>query len=210
MSKNSLLRRWFGSRFQPEIIVPTPSCRGDPARPAPVYWANDLFLRRPISLAADMAESGRTSSPRTDRHGHSRPPLSAASRTSDSSGQARFANLFDSAAPASACPALHLAHPSERPRGDPDHAAARHPGRCEGFCAASRRLDCRAPRAAAEGRAVSPRHRGAAARRPAPDRASRRRARHGMDRDSGQRRADHLRDRRRRPPRAAGSRLSQA
>jgi hypothetical protein len=25
---------------------------------APVYWANDLFLRGAISLAADMAESG--------------------------------------------------------------------------------------------------------------------------------------------------------
>jgi len=31
---------------------------GANGRPAPVYWANDLFLRRAISLAADMAESG--------------------------------------------------------------------------------------------------------------------------------------------------------
>ena len=44
----------------------------------------------------------------------------------DSFGQARLANLFGSAAPASARAALHLAHSSKRPRSDPDHAAARH------------------------------------------------------------------------------------
>ncbi len=102
-----------------------------------------------------MAESGRTSAPRTCRYGHSRPPLSAACRTFDSFGQARLANLFDSAAPASARAALHLAHSSKRPRSDPDHAAARHARRRQGFRAASRRLDRRAPRPLAEGRAVS-------------------------------------------------------
>ena len=79
--------------FRLKIFVPAPSCRGCDERSAPVYWANDLFLRRAISLAADMAESGRTPDPRTGRHGHSRPPLSAARRTLSSPGQARLANL---------------------------------------------------------------------------------------------------------------------
>ncbi len=83
----------------------------------------------------------------------------------DSSGQARLANLFDPAAPASARAALHLAHSSKRPRSDPDHAAARHARRGQGFRAASRRLDRRASRPVAEGGAVSAGHRGAAARR---------------------------------------------
>ena len=117
------------------------------SRAAPVYWANDLFLRRAISLAADMAKSGRTPAPRTCRHGHSRAPLSAARRTFDSFRQARLANLLDSAAPASPRAALHLAHSSERSRSDLDHAAARHARRSQGFCAASWRLDRRASRA---------------------------------------------------------------
>ena len=179
-------------------------------RPAPVYWANDLFLRRAISLAADMAESGRTPAPRTDRHGHSRAPLSAARRTFSTPGQARLANLFDQAAPAPARAALHLAHSSQRPRSDPHHAAARHHRRRQGFRAASRRLDRRASRPVAEGGAVSSGHRGAAARRRAPDRASRRRARHGVDRNARQRRADHLRRRRRRAYRAPGARFPEA
>ena len=73
-----------------------------------------------------MAESGRTPAPRTFRHGYSRAPLSAACRTRDSFGQARLAILCDPAAPAPPRAALHLAHSSDRPRGDPDHAAARH------------------------------------------------------------------------------------
>ena len=73
------------------------------------------------------------------------------------------------------------------------------------FAQRARRLDRRAPRPVAEGRAVSTGHRGAVARRPAPDRASRRRARHGVDRNPRQRRADHLRGRRRRAYRAAGA-----
>ena len=157
-----------------------------------------------------MAESGRTSDPRNCRHGHSRPPLSAALRTFSSSGQARLANLLGPAAPASARASLHLAHSSERPRSDPDHAAARHHRRRQGFRAASRRLDRRASRPVAEGGAVSSGHRGAVARRRAPDRASRRSARHGLDRNARQRRADSLRRRRRRAYRAAGPRLPEA
>src|SRR5476651_316496 len=79
-------------------------------RSAPVSWANDLFLRRTISLAAVVAESGRTPDPRTCRHGHPRSSLSAARRACQTSGQARLANLFGSAAPAPARAALHLAH----------------------------------------------------------------------------------------------------
>ena len=150
-------------------------------RSAPVYWANDLFLRRAISLAADMAESGRTPAPRTFRHGYSRAPLSAACRTLDCFGQTRLANLCDQIAPASACAPLHLAHSSDRPRSDPDHAAARHDRGSKGLCAASRRLDRRASRPFAEGRTIPSGHRDSAARRAAPDRASRRRARHGVD-----------------------------
>ena len=157
-----------------------------------------------------MAESGRTPAPRTVRHGHSRAPLSAARRTRDSSGQARLANLCDSAAPASPRAALHLAHSSDRPRSDPDHAAARHARRSQGFRAASRRLDRRASRPFAEGGTVSDRHRRAAARRAAPDRASRRRARHGVDRNPRQRREDSLRRRRRRAYRPPRPRFSQA
>jgi hypothetical protein len=64
-------------------------------RVATVYWANDLFLRQVLSLAVDMAKSGRTLTPRTDRYGHSRATLSAARRTFASSRQARVANLLD-------------------------------------------------------------------------------------------------------------------
>ena len=53
-------------------------------------------------------------------------------------------------------------------------------------------------------------HRGAAARRSAPDRASRRRARHGVDRNPRQRREDSLRRRRRRAYRPPRPRLPQA
>src|SRR5487761_2586458 len=114
---------------------------GSVGGPAPVYWANDLVLRRAISLAADMAESGRTPDPRNRSHGHSRPPLSAALRTFSPSGPARLTNLFGSAAPPSARAPLHLAHTSKRPRSDPDHAASRHDRRRQGFRAASRRMD---------------------------------------------------------------------
>src|SRR6202041_2945476 len=176
----------------------------------PVYWANDLFLRRAISLAAVMAESGRTSYPRNCRHGHSRPPLSAALRAVYSPGQARLANLLGAAAPASARASLHLAHSSKRPRSDPDHAAARHAGRCEGLRAAARGLDRRPSRPVAEGSAVSTGHHRAIARRRAPDRASRRRARHGVDRDARERRADSLRRRRTRAYRPAGPRSFEA
>ena len=44
------------SRFQPQSV-------GSPGRQTPVYWANDLFLRRALSLAAVMAESGRSPAP---------------------------------------------------------------------------------------------------------------------------------------------------
>ena len=53
-------------------------------------------------------------------------------------------------------------------------------------------------------------HRGAVARRAAPDRASRRRARHGVDGNPRQRREDHLRRRRRRAYRPPRARFSQA
>src|SRR5471032_3268565 len=111
----------FGRIF---LLQPLPVEAG--SRFTPVYWANDLFLRRAISLAAVMAESGRTPDPRTCRHGHPRPSLQAARRACQTSGQARLANLFGPAAPAPACAALYLAHSSNRPRSDPDHAAARH------------------------------------------------------------------------------------
>ena len=205
---NSILEGPDRARFRPKFFLPAPSCRAADRRSAPVYWANDLFLRRAISLAADMAESGRTPDPRNRRHGHSRPPLSAALRAVASSGQARLANLLGPAAPAPARAALHLAHSSERPRSDPDHAAARHDRRRQGFRAASRRLDRRAPRALAEGGAVSSGHRGAAARRSAPDRASRRRARHGVDGNARQRRADSLRGGRRPSISSGGSTIT--
>src|SRR5580704_9721083 len=92
---------------------------------APVYWANDLFLRRALYLAADMAESGRTATPRNDRHGYPRAPVSAPRRTFDSFGQAWLASFRGSAAKAPACAPLHLTNPSDGSRGDPDHAATR-------------------------------------------------------------------------------------
>src|SRR5471032_2287205 len=95
----------FGQIF---LLQPLPV--GADNRSTPVYWANDLFLRRAISLAAVMAESGRTPDPRTCRHGHPRSSLSAARRACQTFGQARLANLFGSAAPAPARAALHLAH----------------------------------------------------------------------------------------------------
>src|SRR5215469_7160290 len=117
-----------GRKFRPKAHSVGPD-----SRRAPVYWANDLFLRRAISMAADMAESGRTAPPRTYRHGHSRAPVSAPRRTLDSSGQAWLASLCGPAETASARAALHLAHPSDRPRGDPDHASARPDRGGQGF-----------------------------------------------------------------------------
>ena len=116
-----------------------------------------------------MAESGRTPTPRTPRHGYSRPPLSAARRTRDSFGQARLASLCDPAAPAPPRAALHLAHSSDRPRSHPDHAAARHARGSQGLCAASWWLDRRPSRPFAEGCAVSGRHSRTVARCAAPD-----------------------------------------
>src|SRR6202142_769369 len=84
-------------------------------RSAPVYWANDLFLRRAISLAADMAESRRTPDPRNRRHGHARPPLSAALRTFSIAGQARLANLLGLAGPASGRAPVHPLHSTRGP-----------------------------------------------------------------------------------------------
>ena len=172
MNINSVLEGASGRVFQPKFLVPTPSCRG--RTPRPLYIGQMIcFCAERFHLAADMAESGRTLAPRTSRHGHSRASLSAALRTFPPSGQARLANLFGPAAPASARAALHPADPSERPRSDPDHAAARHHRRRQGLCAASRRLDRRASWPVAEGGAVSSGHRGPAARRRAPNRASR-------------------------------------
>src|SRR6266436_2975997 len=162
----------------------------------PVYWANDLFLRGAIYLAADMAESGRTITPRNDRNGYPRAPLSAPCRTVDSFGQTWLASIRDPIAPASARAPLYVANPSNRSRSHPDHAAARHDSRGEGLRAASWRLDRGAAWPSAEGSALPARHRGAAARRSAPDRASRGRTRHGVDGDARQRRADSLRRRR--------------
>src|SRR4030088_1625331 len=96
----------------------------------------------------------------------------------------RAPNFYGLAAPAPAWAALYLAHSSQRPRSDPDHAAARHHRRRQGFRAAPWRLDRRASRPIAEGGALSSGHRGAAARYAAPDRASRRRARHGVGRNA--------------------------
>src|SRR3954451_9707578 len=175
--------------------------------PTPVYWANDLFFRRAISMASDMAESGRTPDPRTSRHGHSRPPLSAALRTVDSSRQARLANLLGSTAPASPRAAIYVAHSSKRSRSDPDDAAARnHCGR-KGLRAASRRMDRRASRTVAKGGAVSSRHNRAVARCSPQDCASRGSARHCVDRNTRQRRADLVRGRLSRAHRAAGGGL---
>src|SRR5207248_1682355 len=92
---------------------------------APVYWANDLFLRRAISVAADMAASGRTPAPRTLRHGHPRAPLSAARRTRDSCRQARLPIFCDPATPAPPRAALYPAHSSDRPRGAQGFAEGR-------------------------------------------------------------------------------------
>src|ERR1700761_7827219 len=92
----------------------------------PVYWANDLFLRRAISLAAVMAESGRTLAPRNNRHGHTRAPLSAGLRTFSPFDQTRLPDLLGPAASAPARAPLHVADPSERPRSDPHHSSARH------------------------------------------------------------------------------------
>ncbi len=78
------------------------------------------------------------------------------------------------------------------------------------FAQLARRLDRRASRPFAEGRTVPSRHSGAAARRSAPDRASRRRARHGVDRNPRQRREDSLRRRRRRAHRPPRPRFPQA
>ncbi len=157
---------------------------------APVYWANDLFLRGAIALASDVAESGRASPPRTDRHGYSRPPLSAARRTFDSPGQTRLAIFRHSIAPAPAGASVHVAHPSNRPRSHSDDATARHSRRSQGIRTSSRRLDCRAPRAVAKGCALSVRHGGAVSWRSAPDRASRWPARDGVGGDPRQRRQD--------------------
>src|SRR5215472_3739762 len=110
----------------------------------PVYWANDLFLRRAISVATDMAESGGTALPRIHRHGYSRAPLSAASRTVDSCHQARLPVFRDKTSPAPARAPLHAPHPSDGSRSDPDRATARHDCGGEGFCAAAWRLDRRA------------------------------------------------------------------
>ena len=158
-----------------------------------------------------MAESGRTPAPRTCRHGHSRPPLSAARRTRDSSGQARLANLFDQAAPAPPRAALHLAHPSDRPRSDPDHAAARHaspkPRTLRSVTAAgSPRVSavCRRPHRFLPGTVVP--LRGVAHR--IVHRAGERGTVWTETRDSGEQ--DSLRRRRRRAHRPARPRLSQA
>src|SRR6202171_5942021 len=161
-------------------------------------------------MAAVMAESGRTPAPRTVRHGYSRAPLSAAWRPLDSRGQTRLPILRDPAAPASPRAALHLAHSSNRPRSDPDHAAARHARGSEGLCAAPRWLDRRASWPFAEGRTVSFRHSGAIARCSAPDRASLRRTRHGVDRDPRQRREDFVRGRRAGAYGSSRARLPQA
>src|SRR5438105_8303588 len=99
--------------FRTKYFCCTPFLWGRPGGEPPVYWANDLFLRRAISLAADVAESGRTPDPRTNRYGHSRPSLSAALRTFDSPGQARLANLLGSAAAASPRPSLHAPNSSK-------------------------------------------------------------------------------------------------
>src|SRR3954451_8893730 len=93
--------------FQPQSV-------GSPGRQTPVYWANDLFLRRALSLAAVMAESGRSPAPRTDRHGHSRTPLSAALRAEAPPDLPRFAIFFDSTAPASPRAPVHAQNSSER------------------------------------------------------------------------------------------------
>src|SRR5271154_2093056 len=170
----------MGALFSPIFLFLTLPI-GSAGASTPVYWANDLFLRRAISMAADMAESGRTLAPRISRHGHSRAPLSAALRTFSAFGQARIANLFGPASSAPARAALHLAHPPERPRSDPDHAPARHNCRRQGFRAASRRLDRRAPWPAAESSTVSAGYGGPAARRRAQNRASGRPARHRLD-----------------------------
>ena len=165
--------------------------------PAPVYWANDLFLRRAISLAADMAESGRTPAPRTCRHGHSRAPLSAARRTSRPSWSSTARNSISVKLRRHRRARRYTLriHPSDReailtmpPRGTLAEAkdfAQRHGG----WIAA--RLG-RLPKAAPFQPGTVVPLRGVAA----PDRASRRRARHGMDGDARQRREDPLRRRR--------------
>src|SRR5438105_13850934 len=103
--------------FRTKYFCCTPFLWGRPGGEPPVYWANDLFLRRAISLAADVADSGRTAPPRTSRHGYPRASLPAARRTLDSRGQARLAILLRQAPAAPARAPLHLAHPPDRPRG---------------------------------------------------------------------------------------------
>ena len=178
---------------------------------APVYWANDLFLRRAISTGGGYGRiRAHSCSPdfqtwllvRSFIGGPPNPRLVLVKHGSQ--------YLCDSTASASPGAALHLAHSSDRSRSDPDHAAARYAGGSQGVCAASRRLDRRASRPFAEGRTVSCRHSGSAARCAAPDRASRRRARHGVDRNPRQRREDSVRGRWRRAHGPSCPRLSQA
>ena len=183
---------WAG--FDPKFLVPAPAGRGL-RTPAPVYWANDLFLRRAISLAADMAKSGRTPAPRTFRHGHSRAPLSAARRTPTlvvKHGSQFFSIKLRRHRRARRY-TLRI-HPTDReailtmpPRGT--LAEAKDFAQLHGGWIAARLG--RLPKAAR----FSLAH-GSVARRAAPDRASRRRARHGVDRDARQRREDFLRRRR--------------
>ena len=119
----------FGLDFEEtnqKSFVPAPSPWGRRAGSA-VYWANDLFSRRPLSMAEDMAESPGLPAVRNFRHGRSRTALSASRRTSLDSRQAWLAGFRGSAATASPRAPLHAAHSSERPRSHPDHAAARQP-----------------------------------------------------------------------------------
>src|SRR5581483_2635640 len=157
-----------------------------------------------------MAKSGRTLIPRNSGYGYSRASLSAALRTIPPADQARLTNLFSAAAASPSRAALHAAHPPERSRSDPDHAPARHHCRCQGLRAAPRWLDCSATWPFAEGGAFSSRYGGATAWFSTSDRASRRRARHGLDRNARERRAYSLRGRRRRTYRAARARLFEA
>src|SRR5882757_8104722 len=157
-----------------------------------------------------MAKSGRTPAPRTLRHGYSRAPLSAACRTVDSFGPTRLPILHHQAAPAPARAPLHAADPSDRPRSDPDHAAARHDRGGKGVRASPWRLDRRPSWPSTEGSTVPARHSGAVARHAASPGSPRRRARHGLDRDARQRREDSLRRRRRRTYGSPRARLPQA
>ena len=201
-----------------KIFCSRPILWGSEPRPAPVYWANDLFLRRAISLAADMAESGRTPAPRTVRYGHTRAPLSAACRTSrlSWSSTARKSISIRLRRHRRARRYTLRIHPSDReailtmpPRGtiaDAKDFAQRHGG----WIAA--RLG-RLPKAAPFLPGTVVPLRGIAAQ----DRASRRPARHGVDRrsrDSGERiicvagGAEHHRAPRPRFPQARGAQRS--